>query len=50
MVIWKERTHDDEDAVVERNAVCIAALWDCGLLKFFGHQAWCLKRDYWNTY
>ena len=35
MVIWKERTHDNEDAVAERNAVYIAALWDFGLLKFF---------------
>ena len=35
MVIWKERTHDDEDAAAERNLVCISALWNCGLLKFF---------------
>ena len=35
MVIWKERMHDNEDVVVERNAGCIAPLWDCGLLKFF---------------
>ena len=35
MVIWKERTHDNEDAAAERNVVCIAALRDCGLLKFF---------------
>ena len=35
MVIWKERTHDNEDAFAERNASCIAALRDCGLLKFF---------------
>ena len=35
MVIWKERMHDNEDTATERNAGCIAALWDCGLLKFF---------------
>ena len=35
MVIWKERTHDNEDAAAERNAGCIAALRDCGLLNFF---------------
>ena len=35
MVIWKERTNDDEDAAAKRNMVCIAALWNCGLLKFF---------------
>ena len=35
MVIWKERQHDNDDAFTERNAGCIAALRDCGLLKFF---------------
>ena len=35
MVIWKERTHDNEDATAERNVGCIAALRDYGLLKFF---------------
>ena len=35
MVIWKERTHDNKDVVAERNGICIAALWDYGLLKFF---------------
>ena len=35
MVIWKERTHDDKDVAAERNPVCIAALWNCGLLNFF---------------
>ena len=35
MVIWKERTHDNEDVATERNAVFIAALRDCGILKFF---------------
>ena len=35
MVIWKERTHDNEDAAAKRNAVFIAALRDYGLLKFF---------------
>ena len=34
-MIWKERTHDNEDATVERNAGCIATLRYCGLLKFF---------------
>ena len=35
IVIWKERTHDNDDSFVERNVGCIAALRDCGLLKFF---------------
>ena len=35
MVIWKERTHDDDDAFAERNVGCNATLQDCGLLKFF---------------
>ena len=35
MVIWKERQHDNDDAFNERNAGCIAALRDCGLLNFF---------------
>ena len=35
MVIWKERTHDNDDAFVERNAGCIVTLRDYGLLKFF---------------
>ena len=35
MVIWKERTHDEEDATAERNAVCIDALRNYGLLKLF---------------
>ena len=35
MVIWKERTHDDEDATAERNLVCISTLQNYGLLKFF---------------
>ena len=35
MVIWKERTHDNDDSFSERNAGCIATLWDCGFLKFF---------------
>ena len=35
MVIWKERTHDDEDVATKRNPVCIATLQNCGLLKFF---------------
>ena len=35
MVIWKERTHDNEDATAEKNVSCIAALRDCGLLNFF---------------
>ena len=35
MVIWKEQQHYDGDAFAERNAGCIAALRDCGLLKFF---------------
>ena len=35
MVIWKERKHDNDDTFVERNAGCITALRDCGLLKKF---------------
>ena len=35
MVIWKERTHDDENVAAERNAGCIATLRDYGLLNFF---------------
>ena len=35
MVIWKERTHDDEDATAERNPLCILALQNCGILNFF---------------
>ena len=35
MVIWKERKHDNDDTFSERNAGCIAALRDCGLLNFF---------------
>ena len=35
MVIWKERTHDNDDAFAERNVGCIATLRDYGLLKFF---------------
>ena len=35
MVIWKERIHGNDDAFVERNAGCISALRDCGILKFF---------------
>ena len=39
MVIWKERTHDDEDVAIERNVVRIEALWDCGILKFLQTQS-----------
>ena len=35
MVIWKEITHDDEDATTERNPVCVAILRNYGLLNFF---------------
>ena len=35
MVIWKERQHDDDDALDEGNAGCIATLRCCGLLKLF---------------
>ena len=35
MVIWKERTHDDEDVAAERNLVCITALQNYGILKLF---------------
>ena len=34
MVIWKERSHDNDDSFAKRNVGCIAALRDCGLLKF----------------
>ena len=35
MVIWKEKTHDNEDATTERNVGYTATLRDCGILKFF---------------
>ena len=35
MVIWKERTHDGEDVVAERDLVCIATLRNYGILNFF---------------
>ena len=35
MVIWKERTHDDEDAATQRNVGCISTLQDYGILNFF---------------
>ena len=35
MVIWKERQHDNDDALAEGNVGCIAALRGCGLLMFF---------------
>ena len=35
MVNWKERQHDDDDALAVRDADCIASLRDSGLLKFF---------------
>ena len=35
MVIWKERTHDDEDAAAKRNPIGIVALQNYGILKFF---------------
>ena len=35
MVIWKERKHDLDDVVVTGDTGCVAALWGCGLLKFF---------------
>ena len=35
MVIWKEHEHDDDNTFAERNAGCIAALRDYGLLKLF---------------
>ena len=35
MVIWKERQHDDDDALAEGNVGCIDALRGYGLLKFF---------------
>ena len=52
MVIWKERTHDNDDSFVERNEGCIAALRHCGLLKFFqtpsmvSHE-WLLEHILW---
>ena len=35
MGIWKEIQHENDDSFAERNAGYIAALRDCGLLKFF---------------
>ena len=52
MVIWKERQHDIDDGFSERNAGCISALRDYGLLKFFwtpsmvSHE-WLLEHILW---
>ena len=52
MVIWKERKHDNDDTFTKRNAGCIAALQDSGLLKFFrtpsmvSHE-WLLEHILW---
>ena len=35
MVIWKEKKHEDDDSYAAKNVASIAALWSCGLLKFF---------------
>jgi hypothetical protein len=32
---WREREHEEDDAIAGNNPGTIAALRDCGLLKFF---------------
>ena len=35
MLEWREREHEEEDAIVRNDPGIVAALWDYGLLKFF---------------
>ena len=35
MLEWREREHEEEDAIVENDSGTVTALQDCGLLKFF---------------
>jgi hypothetical protein len=35
MLEWGEREHEEDDAIVGNDLGTVAALWDCGLLKFF---------------
>jgi hypothetical protein len=35
MLEWREREHEEDDAIVRNDSGTIAALRDCGLLKFF---------------
>jgi hypothetical protein len=35
MMEWQEREHEKEDAIVGNDLGTVAALRDCGLLKFF---------------
>jgi hypothetical protein len=35
MLEWREREHEEEDAISVNGRGTIASLWDCGLLKFF---------------
>jgi hypothetical protein len=32
---WREREHEEDNAIAENHPATIAALRDCGLLKFF---------------
>jgi hypothetical protein len=35
MLEWREREHEEDDAIAENDSSIVAALRDCGLLKFF---------------
>ena len=35
MLEWREREHEEEDAIAGNDSGTVAALQDCGLLKFF---------------
>ena len=35
MLEWREREHEEDDAIVRNDPGTVAALQDCGLLKFF---------------
>ena len=35
MLEWREREHEEDDAIVGNDLGTVVALWDCGLLKFF---------------
>jgi hypothetical protein len=34
MLKWREREHEEEDAIAENDLGTVVSLWDCGLLKF----------------
>jgi hypothetical protein len=35
MLEWREREHEEDDAIAENDPGTVAALQECGLLKFF---------------